>query len=181
MGNGPMGSSTAEDSALQGSAVRGSAAEGGLGATVRSLNVFDGLALLIALGLVGVGFLIGTIGGGATGSSSTVEFTVIPEDQVRPLAPGATATLPIYITNPNDYGVRVDSISEGSSKATASGCPADTITSTRLDGPVGFIRPGSIRTYELSVTRAATTDSRCKDQSFVLPLTVTLASAAADR
>jgi hypothetical protein len=171
VGNGPMGSSTVEDSAV----------EGGLGATIRSLNVFDALALLVALGLVGVGFLVGTIGGGATGSTSTVDFTVIPDDQVRPLAPGATATLPVYINNPNDYGVRVDSLSAGSSKATASGCPAGTITSTGLEGPVGFIRPGSVRTYEISVTMAATTDRKCKGQSFTLPLDVKFASAAADR
>ncbi|MGH3843318.1 MAG: hypothetical protein ACRDS0_18015 [Pseudonocardiaceae bacterium] len=171
VGNSPAGSSTVEDSGV----------EGGLGATVRSLNVFDGLALLICLALVGVGFFVGTIGGGASGSTSTVDFAVSPDDQVRPLAPGATTTLPVYINNSNDYGVRVDSISAGSSKATVSGCPAGTITSTGLEGPVGFIRPGSIRTYELSVTMAATTDSRCKGQSFTLPLTVKLASAAADR
>jgi hypothetical protein len=166
-----MGSSTLKDRAT----------DSGLGATVRSLNVFDGLALLIALGLTGVGFLVGTIGSGATGSTSTVDFTVSPEDQVRPLAPGATATLPVYINNPNDYGVRVDSVGAGSSKATVSGCPAGTITSTGLEGPAGFIRPGSIRTYEISVAMAATTDSKCKGQSFVLPLNVKFASAAADR
>ena len=171
MGNGPRGTSAVQDSV----------ADSGVVATVRSLNVFDGLALLIALGLVGAGFLVGTIGSGAAGSTSTVGFTVNPQDQVRPLAPGATTTLPVYINNPNDFGVRVDSLSAGSSKATASGCPAGTITSTGLDGPAGFIRPGSIRTYEVSVTMAATADSRCKGQSFTLPLTVKLASAAADR
>src|SRR5947209_14027986 len=80
--------------------------------TVRSLNIFDGLALLIALGLTGVGFLIGTIGSGtAAGSTSSVNFTITPDDQVRPLAPGATATFPLYINKPNNFGVRVDSFS----------------------------------------------------------------------
>ncbi|MGH3753539.1 MAG: hypothetical protein ACRDRP_12725 [Pseudonocardiaceae bacterium] len=153
----------------------------GLGVSVRNLNVFDGLALLIALTLVGIGFFIGTIGGGETGTTTSVELTITPDDQVRPLPPGATRTFPLYITNPADYGVRVASISAGSSNATASGCPAGTVTSTAVDGPTGFIRPASIRTYDVSVTMLGNVDDRCKGQSFTLPLTVELASAAADR
>lgn len=150
--------------------------------TVRNLNVFDGLALLIALGLVGVGFLIGTMGSGpATGSTNSVDFTITPNDQVRPLAPGATRTFPLYVNNSNDYGVRVDSISDGKSKPTASGCPAGTISSAAVNGPVGFIKASGVRAYMVSVTMAPTTDSRCMNQTFTLPLTVQLASAAADR
>ncbi len=155
--------------------------ENGLGASVRSLNVFDGLALLIALTLVGIGFLVGTIGGGETGTTTSVELTVTPDDQVRPLPPGKTTTFPLYINNPADYGVRVASISAGNSTATASGCPAGTVYSAPVEGPTGFIRPASIRAYDVSVTMEGTTDDRCKGQSFTLPLTVTLASAAADR
>jgi len=160
---------------------RESAVENSLGTNVRSLNVYDGLALLVALTLVGVGFLIGTAGGGEAGGTTTAELTVTPDDQVRPLAPGATATFPVYVKNPKDYGVRVTSISEGSSNATAGGCPAGTLTSTGIEGPVGFIKADNLHAYEVSVTMAATADGRCKGQSFTLPLTVTLSSAAADR
>lgn len=153
----------------------------GLGVSVRGLTVFDGLALITALGLAGVGFLIGTIGGGETGATTSVELSVTPDDQVRPLSPGGTTTFPVYINNPNDYGVRVDSISAGSSAATSGGCPAGTVTSAPVEGPTGFIRPAGIRTYDVSVTMAATVDDKCKGQSFTLLLTVTLASAAADR
>lgn len=159
-----------------------SAAEEEFRSTVRSLNVFDGLALLIALGLTGVGFLIGTVGSStAAGSTSSVNFDITPNDQVRPLSPGATATFPLYINNPNNYGVRVDSISAGTSKATSSGCSAGTITSAAVDGPVGYIKEGGVRAYMVSVTMAPTTDARCNGQTFTLPLTVKLASAAADR
>jgi hypothetical protein len=152
-----------------------------IAATVRSLNVFDGLALLIAFALVGVGFLIGTLGGPPSGSTTTVEFTINPEDEVRPLAPGATALFPVYINNPNDHGVRVDSISAGKSKATTTGCPEATITSAGLDGPAGFIMGGGVRAYEISVTMAAAADGRCKGQTFTLPLTVKLGTASEDR
>ncbi len=152
-----------------------------VGAGVRSLTVFDGLALLIALGLVGAGFLIGTIGGGESGSTTSAELTVTPEDQVRPLPPGGTQRFPLYVNNPNDYGVRVASISAGSSPATPSGCPAGTITSAGIGSPTGFISPTGFRAYEVSVTMVATTDARCQGQSFTLPLSVELVSPSGDR
>ncbi|MGH3885555.1 MAG: hypothetical protein ACRDSZ_03125 [Pseudonocardiaceae bacterium] len=153
----------------------------GLAASVRGLNVFDGLALLIALGLVGAGFLIGTIGGGgATGTTTSVELTVTPDEQVRPLPPGATATFPLYVKNTTDYGVRVASISAGSSNA-IEGCPAGLVTSAPVEGPAGFIRPAGYRAYDVSVTMATNVDDKCKGQSFTVPLTVELASPAADR
>jgi len=158
-----------------------SAVENGWGSAVRNLNVFDGLALLIALALVGVGFLIGTAGGGGTGETTSAELTVTPDNDTRSLPPGATRTLPLYVNNTNGYGVQVTSISAGTSNATPGGCPAGTVTSAPVEAPVGFIEAGHVRTYDVSVTMAANADSRCKGQSFTLPLTVTLGSAAADR
>jgi hypothetical protein len=154
--------------------------EKGLLEQVRGFNVFDGLALLIVVGLVGVGFFIGSIGGGETGTTTTAEITITPEDAVRPLSTGETKVFPLYIRNPTDYGVRVDSISAGSSAETA-GCPTGTITSAPVEGPTGFINPTSIRAYDLYVTMDANADSKCREQSFILPLTVELATAAADR
>jgi hypothetical protein len=155
--------------------------ENSVGATVRNLNVFDGLALLIALGLTGVGFLIGTMGGGESGTTTSAELTVTPEDSTRSLEPGTTKTFPLYINNPNDYGVRVASISSGTSRATPSGCPAGTVTTAPVEGPAGFIKPRGLHTYDISVTLAANADGRCKGQTFTLPLTVTLTSPAGDR
>ncbi|MGH3718813.1 MAG: hypothetical protein ACRDRI_08230 [Pseudonocardiaceae bacterium] len=170
-----------EDSTVGGTTVEDGAAANGLGATVRNLNVFDGLALVIALALVGVGFLIGTAGGGKTGATTSAELTVTPDNDTRSLPPGATKAFPLYVTNTNSYGVQVISISAGTSNAIPGGCPAGTVTSAPVDAPVGFIEPGHVRTYVVSVTMSANAGSRCKDQSFTLPLTVTLGSAAADR
>jgi hypothetical protein len=155
--------------------------ENSLGATVRNLNVFDGLALLIALGLTGVGFLIGTMGSGESGTTTSVELTVTPRDSTRSLDPGATKTFPLYISNPNNYGVRVASISSGTSPAAPSGCPAGAVTTAPVEGPAGFIKPRGVHAYDVSVTLAANADSRCQGQTFTLPLTVTLVSAAGDR
>lgn len=165
----------------EGATVEDTAVGGGVGTTVRNLTVFDGLALVIALTLVGVGFLIGTAGSGQTGSTTTATLTVTPDNDLRSLPPGGTKTFPLYVSNTSDYGVQVTSISAGTSNATRGGCPAGTVTSAPLDAPVGFIEAGLTRAYAVSVTMAATADARCKDQSFTLPLTVTLGSAAAGR
>ena len=154
--------------------------EKGLLEQVRGFNVFDGLALLVAVALVGVGFFIGSLGGGEDGTTTTAEITITPEDAVRPLPTGQTRTFPLYIRNPTDNGVRVASIGAGSSSE-AGGCPAGIITSAPVEGPTGFISPTSIRAYDLSVTMAANVDDKCRGQSFTLPLTVELATADADR
>jgi hypothetical protein len=188
-----VGNSTVENSTVENSTVEDSTVEKTTGQkstvtdefaeTVRSLNGFDALALLVALALTGIGFLIGSIGVGGppAGSTTSVEFAISPADEVRPLAPGATALFPVYINNPNDYGVRVDLISDGRPKATASGCPEGTITSAALDGPAGFVMAGGVRAYEISVTMAGGADERCKGQTFTLPLTVKLATATESR
>jgi hypothetical protein len=155
--------------------------ENSLSATVRNLNVFDGLALLVALGLTGVGFLIGTLGGGGSGATTSVELTVTPDNGTRSLAPGVTKTLPLYINNPSDQGVRVASISAGTSNATPAGCPAGSVTTVPIDGPAGFIKPQGVHAYDVSVTMAANADTKCKNQAFTVPLTATLVSAAGDR
>lgn len=167
---------------MEDSTVAHPAAANGVGTTVRNLTIFDGLALVIALALVGVGFLIGTAGSGTAGTTISAELTVTPDHDSRSLPPGATKTFPLYVNNTNSYGVQVTSISAGTSNATPGGCAAGTVTSAPIDAPVGFIGAGHVRAYEVSVTMAANADnSRCKDQSFTLPLTVTLASAAGGR
>ncbi|MGH3777434.1 MAG: hypothetical protein ACRDRR_17205 [Pseudonocardiaceae bacterium] len=156
--------------------------ENRLGISLRGLNVFDGVAMLIALGLVGAGYFIGTIGsGGEAGETIPVEFTVTPNDQSRPLPPGSAKTFTLYVHNPKDYGVRVAAISEGSSTATDGGCPAGAVTSAPVENPTGFISPAGYRAYDVSVTMAANVADKCTGQSFILPLTVELASAVADR
>lgn len=147
----------------------------------RGLNVFDALALVVILGIAGAGYFIGSLGGGGTGGPISVDYTVTPDREPGGLPPGTTKTLALVINNPNDYGVRVDSISAGNSNQTAAGCPAGTVYSAPVDGPVGYLRPGGSRGYDVFVTMDANADERCKGQSFTLPLTVTLVSAAGDR
>jgi hypothetical protein len=147
----------------------------------RGFNVFDGLALIIVLGIAGAGYFIGSLGGDGAGGPITVDFIVTPDREPGGLPPGTTKTLPLVINNTDDYGVRVHSISAGNSNATPKGCPAGSVSSAPVDGPAGYIRPGGFRAYEVFVTMDANSDDRCKGQTFTLPLTVTLVSAAGDR
>ena len=135
------------------------------------------LGLVIVLPLVG--FFIGGLGDHPESETISVEATFKPGS--RALSPGETRTFSALVNNDHDYGVRVASISEGSSEATPGGCPAGVITSAPVTGPTGYIPPNGEFGYTLTVTVANNLDDRCQGQQFTLPLTVELKSAAADR
>ena len=94
------------------------------------------------------------------------------------LYPGATATATVTVDNPNDYPVTVASISPGSSNATSGNCPAGSVTTAGLTNPAGVIEPRGTRTYTLTARMIPDPSNTCQNQTFVLPLTASLASAA---
>lgn len=136
------------------------------------------LILVVVLPLVG--FLIVRFVGGGGSSTTAVNATVIPDRVVGGLAPGGTGTVSVLVSNPNDHGVRVASISAGSSEASGD-CPAGLITSQSVENPTGYIAPNGVFAYGIPLTMAANVDERCRSQSLTLPLTVEFSSAAAER
>lgn len=139
------------------------------------MPVILGLVLVLPI----VGYFIGGLGDHPDGETISVKATFKPGS--TDLAPGENRRFTALINNENDYGVRVASISEGSSEATPGGCPAGAISSAPVANPAGYVRPNSELAYKLTVTVAANLDNRCQGQEFTLPLTVELRSAAADR
>lgn len=138
-----------------------------------------GVALVMAVVLPAVGFLIGMIGSGKDSSSTTINALITPQNASGPLKPGKTVQFTVLVPNDNDYGVQVSKIREGSSQATpGGGCAEGTVTSAEVDGPRGYIRPNGVRAYQVNATMAANTPQACVNQSFTLPLTVDLESAA---
>ena len=136
------------------------------------------LALVIVLPLVGF-LVVRYIGGGGT-TTISVNATVIPERVVGGLSPGGTGMVTVLVRNPNDDGARVRSISAGSSEGNE-GCPAGLITSEPVENPAGYIAPKGVNAYPITLTMGANADDRCQSQTFTLPLTVELSSAAAER
>ncbi|SFR19816.1 hypothetical protein SAMN04488564_10527 [Lentzea waywayandensis] len=116
-------------------------------------------------------------GSGSVGSTTSVNSVISPVNGAGGLYPGATVAFQVTITNPNPYVVAVTSISAGASALTADGCAAGTVTSPAV-GDQGTIAAGQSGTYTLQATMNADAADNCKSQTFTLPLTAALVSAA---
>ncbi|HEU0086257.1 MAG TPA: hypothetical protein VFQ77_01150 [Pseudonocardiaceae bacterium] len=139
---------------------------------LRGLAVPPRVVLILLIVLPIVGFLIGNLGGSGGNTTGSVNATVTP--QKIGLAPGQSRPFTIVVTNPNDYGVRVASISAGSSQA-AGDCPAGVLTSEEVSNPTGYIQPHGLNAYAVTLNLAGNADHRCLRQSLTVPLTVKLA------
>jgi hypothetical protein len=117
-------------------------------------------------------------GSGSATSTTSANSTISPDASGGALYPGAAKTFTVKVSNPNDYPVVVDTISAGTSEATASGCAAGTVTSDLVSGPSGTIAPHATGTYSLTAHMAADAGNLCQGQTFTLPLTATLSSNA---
>lgn len=146
---------------------------------------------LVAATTMGVAFAAWTSTGSGTGSaaSTTSEnstITAMTLSAADELYPGATKSTSVSVSNPNDYPVIVTSISSGSSDA-VNGCAADSVRTdarslssgvVQSDGSSTVIAPNSSATYTLVLRMTDNPSDACKSQSFSLPLTATLESAA---
>ncbi|WP_329789925.1 hypothetical protein V1227_37955 [Lentzea sp. DG1S-22] len=116
-------------------------------------------------------------GSGSVGSTAEVNSTISGVDGAGGLYPGHTVSFQVTINNPNDYPVKVTGISAGAS-ALVNGCAEGTVTSPAVTNPAGAIAPGATGTYTLQATMNTDAGDACKSQSFTMPLTATLSSAA---
>ncbi|MGQ0775911.1 MAG: hypothetical protein ACT4NY_16080 [Pseudonocardiales bacterium] len=131
------------------------------------------LILLVTLPILGllIGFL-GAYGGGA----STIEVASAVTPRAIDLAAGQSRSFTVVVRNPEDYGVRVASISAGRSEAVEGVCPAGVLTSAEVNEPTGFIRAGDVNGFAVTVSLADNVDDRCLDQAINLPVKVKLQS-----
>jgi hypothetical protein len=116
-------------------------------------------------------------GSGSVGSTASVNSTISPVNGAGGLYPGRTVAFSVTIDNPNGYPVKVTSISAGAS-ALAGTCAAGTVTSPAVANPGSTINPGASGTYVLQATMSADAADACQNQTFTLPLTAQLVSAA---
>ncbi len=116
-------------------------------------------------------------GSGTVGSTTSVNSTISPVAGATGLYPGGGVDFQVTITNPNAYAVQVASIAAGSSDE-VNGCAAATVTSAAVSNPTGTINAGQSGTYTLHATMNANASDACKSQTFTLPLTAQLLSAA---
>lgn len=117
-------------------------------------------------------------GSGAVHSSTAVNSTVSPADSGTALYPGGTTTFTVTVNNPNSYPVTVDSISAGGSALVNTSCAAGSVYSDALTPGGTPIPGGGSAAYTLTAHMIANADDACQAQTFSLPLTAVLTSAA---
>ncbi|MBL8775036.1 MAG: hypothetical protein JNK12_03855 [Acidimicrobiales bacterium] len=148
------------------------------------------VGVLLGAAIVGaVAFAAWTSSGAGFGTAQSTQdkdSAITAEASAADLYPGAEKTVTVRITNPNDYPVIVTGISAGSSDAVKD-CAADSVRSDARDNARGIdqvgdagavIEPNDSGVYELTTRMTNDPSNACKNQSFNLPLTASLASAA---
>lgn len=145
----------------------------------KRLAVLGGVLLVLAgAGVAFAAYLSSGTGSGTTTSSVAVNSTISSNTPGAQLYPGSTSTYTVTINNPNPYPVKVTGISASSSDKTSGNCPAGTVTSPAVTSPTGTIAANGTGNYSLVATMSADPDNSCQGQTFTMPLTAQLASAA---
>ena len=148
------------------------------------------VGILLGAAIVGaVAFAAWTSNGSGFGTAQSTEdrdSSITAEASAADLYPGAEQRVTVRISNPNDYPVIVAEISAGSSDK-LDGCVAGTVRSDareqvkgleQTEGAGTVIAAGDSGVYELTTRMSNDPADGCKNQSFNLPLTAALASAA---
>ena len=145
-----------------------------------------------ATSAVGVAFAAWTSGGlgSASASANTSKESVITAATfAADLFPGATKSVTVSVSNPNDYPVVVTQISDGASAA-VNGCSAGSVLSTGLgtdtsstavaqDAGAGTVIPANgSGIYRIQTKMIGDATNACKAQNFSLALTARVQSAA---
>jgi len=127
-------------------------------------------------------------GSGTAKSTTSVDSVIATGTSVADLYPGATKSVTVTVSNPNDYPIVVNSISAGSSALVNLTCVAGTVTSDaraidatgllQSDGTTKTIAGSGSGTYTLVTHMTAAALDACKSQTFTLALTATITSNA---
>ena len=157
--------------------------------TRRTTTVAAGLAAATTIGVAFAAWTSTGSGSGSAASTTSVNSVIsaVTLDPADALYPGATKETTVSITNPNDYPVVVTSIGAGSSNVANTDCAAGTVVTdavsdgtgvTRSDAATSVIAPNSSGEYTLTLRMSDDPHNACKSQTFTLPLSADLKSAA---
>jgi len=140
---------------------------------------------------VGVAFAAWTSSGSGLGSVSSTHdqpSQITSSGSAADLYPGASDIVTVSVSNPNPYPVIVTSMSAGTSPAVNGGaCAAGSVFSDALalvptglsqTGGTTVIGPHGSGVYALTGHMITDPNEACKDQTFLLPMTATVQSAA---
>ena len=143
----------------------------------RSAIVLGAAGVVVVAGVAYAAWSSSGSGTGSVSSTTAVNSAITPGSSGSVLYPGGGTDFTVTIDNPNDYPVVVTGISAGSSDA-VNGCAAGSVTSAAPASTPGTIAAHGSGSYTLHAQMNAGATDACKSQTFVLPLTATLASNA---
>jgi hypothetical protein len=156
--------------------------------TRRTSALSGGIALLTVTGVAFAAWTSSGSGSGTAQSTTSANSNITAATFAADLYPGATKSITVTMTNPNDYPVVVTSISAGSSLLLNTTCAAASVTSdartldnsglVQSDNTTKTIAAQGSATYTLVTHMIADPDNACKSQSFPLALTAILRSNA---
>jgi hypothetical protein len=144
----------------------------------RTAVVLGATGVALAAGVAYAAWTSSGSGSGEVKSGTSSSSTIAKLGDGSALYPGASTDITVTIDNPNDYPVVVNSISGGSSALLNTSCAAGSVYSDAVSNPAGTIAPHSSAPYTLHAHMIASPDDACKSQTFTLPLTAQLSSAA---
>lgn len=151
------------------------------------------LVSVAAVSAAGVAFASWTSGGlgSASAQATTSKESVIGVAvSAADLYPGALKSVTVAVSNPNDYPVVVTQVSDGTSNVVNTTCAAGSVLSTGLGTATSstpLAQDGTTTTviaasgsgiYRLQTRMIGDAADACKSQTFTLPLTARVQSAA---
>ncbi len=144
--------------------------------------------LLFTAGVAWAAWTSSASGSGTAQSTTSINSVIAAGTYAAELFPGASKTVTVTISNPNDYPILVTSISAGSAGVVNTSCVTGTVTSSartldatgllQSNGSTKTIAANGSGTYTLATAMTAGAVDACKNQIFTLPLTATVVSNA---
>ena len=134
---------------------------------------------IAALTGVGIAFAAWTSSGTATGTvtAATSKDLTVQVGAPVGLYPTGSVTIPVTVTNANDYRVQLDSIAFNGATVDKAGCTAATVTSTSGTYTDVAVPPGQSVRKDLTVSMSNAAEDACKNAVFTLGYTATGRSA----
>jgi hypothetical protein len=136
--------------------------------------------IVAGLAVTGVAFAAWTSTGTgtATASAGNAKSLVVEGADVNGLFPTGSVTVPVTVTNPNDYKIALSSLEFTGASTTQAGCDASVVTAPSKSGLTDVLGAnGGSATLDFTVSMSNAAADACQGASFTLGFTATGASA----
>jgi hypothetical protein len=138
-------------------------------------------ATVAGLAVTGVAFAAWTSTGTGTATATAghaQNLVVDGADDVTGLFPTGSVTVPVTVTNPNPYKVKLSSLTFDSATTTKAGCDASVVTAPSQSPTNELAANNGSATIDVTVSMSNAAANECQGAAFTLNFTATGASAS---